>query len=193
MGHSHAFAVFLCRLISLDPEVSVLEADDRVLCEDADHDIYQYASIVAILAVSLGVPLSMAALLRRERRRIRRAREQRPIGQSLEARVSDTFCIPVSEAAPAINDITMGSTYGFVVDAFKPQFYFAESMDMLRKLCLVGLVVVLDRGSVAQLLITLCISIAFMFWHVKAWPYKISLVRSEGSQPLCAKLLLIRV
>ena len=37
--------------------------------------------------------------------------------------------------------------------------------------------VLFDRGSVVQLLATLCISIAFMFWHVKAWPYKIDLVR----------------
>ena len=49
--------------------------------------------------------------------------------------------------------------------------------DMLRKLCLLGLVVLFDRGSVVQVMVTLCISIAFFTWQVRAWPYKIDLVR----------------
>ena len=96
--------------------------------------------------------------------------------------------ISIEEAGPAVHDVTMGSAYGFLVDAFKPQFYMSESIDMLRKLCLVGLVVLFDRGSVVQLLATLCISIAFMFWHVKAWPYKIDLVR-RASLMACAHSL----
>ena len=168
---TNSFAVFICRVVQLDPTVSVLEADDRVLCQDSDHAIYQYASIVFIGAVSVGVPLGVAILLFREYRRLP------SVSQSLKVRVSDAFGISIEEAGPAVHDVTMGSAYGFLVDAFKPQFYMSESVDMLRKLCLVGLVVLFDRGSVVQLLATLCISIAFMFWHVKAWPYKIDLVR----------------
>ena len=168
---TNSFAVFICRVVQLDPTVSVLEADDRVLCQDSDHAIYQYASILFIGAVSVGVPLGVAILLFREYRRLP------SVSQSLKVRVSDAFGISIEEAGPAVHDVTMGSAYGFLVDAFKPQFYLSESVDMLRKLCLVGLVVLFDRGSVVQLLATLCISIAFMFWHVKAWPYKIDLVR----------------
>ena len=168
---TNSFAVFICRVVQLDPTVSVLEADDRVLCQDSDHAIYQYASILFIGAVSVGVPLGVAILLFREYRRLP------AVSQSLKVRVSDAFGISIEEAGPAVHDVTMGSAYGFLVDAFKPQFYLSESVDMLRKLCLVGLVVLFDRGSVVQLLATLCISIAFMFWHVKAWPYKIDLVR----------------
>ena len=168
---TNCFAVFICQVVQLDPTVSVLAADDRVLCQDSDHAIYQYASILFIGAVSVGVPLGVAILLFREYRRLP------AVSQSLKVRVSDAFGISIEEAGPAVHDITMGSAYGFLVDAFKPQFYLSESVDMLRKLCLVGLVVLFDRGSVVQLLTTLCISIAFMFWHVKAWPYKIDLVR----------------
>ena len=166
---TNCFAVFICRVVQLDPTVSVLEADDRVLCQDSDHAIYQYFSVFFILAVSVGVPLSVAALLHREFHRLP------SVGQSLKVRVSDAFGISIDEAGPAVNDVTMGSAYGFLVDAFKPQFYMSESIDMLRKLCLVGLVVLFDRGSVVQLLTTLCISIAFILWHTKAWPYKIDL------------------
>ena len=182
---TNSFAVFICRVVQLDPTVSVLEADDRVLCQDSDHAIYQYASILFIGAVAVGVPLGVAILLFREYRRLP------AVSQSLKVRVSDAFGISIEEAGPAVHDVTMGSAYGFLVDAFKPQFYMSESVDMLRKLCLVGLVVLFDRGSVVQLLATLCISIAFMFWHVKAWPYKIDLVR-RASLIACAHSLTTR-
>ena len=138
--------------MQLDPTVSVLEADDRVLCQDSNHAIYQYASIIFIGAVAVGVPLGVAVLLFREYRRLS------AVSQSLKVRVSDAFGISIEEAGPAVHDVTMGSAYGFLVDAFKPQFYMSESVDMLRKLCLVGLVVLFDRGSVVQLLATLCMS-----------------------------------
>jgi hypothetical protein len=38
------------------------------------------------------------------------------------------------------------------------------------KLSLLGLVLLFDRGSVAQLLVTQCISIGFLCFHLKAWP-----------------------
>ena len=46
-------------------------------------------------------------------------------------------------------------------------------MDMLRKLILVGLVLLVGRGSVAQLCAAMILSFAFFSLHMKTWPYKI--------------------
>ena len=119
---TNSFAAFICRVVQLDPTVSVLEADDRVLCQDRDHTIYQYASIVFIVVVSCGVPIGVGIVLYREYRRLP------SVSQSLEAHVSDALGISIHEAGPAVHDITMGSAYGFLVDAFKPQYFLSESM-----------------------------------------------------------------
>lgn len=47
-----------------------------------------------------------------------------------------------------------------------------ESVDMLRKILLVGVVVLVGRGSVAQLLCSIALSFAFFSLHVKMWPMK---------------------
>lgn len=44
---------------------------------------------------------------------------------------------------------------------------------MLRKLCLVGLVLCVGRGTVAQLSVAIVLSFAFFALHMYTWPYKI--------------------
>ena len=84
---TNCFAVFICQVVQLDPTVSVLAADDRVLCQDSDHAIYQYASVFLIAAVSVGVPLSVAGLLYREYRRLPSVpRERRGVRRGCELR-----------------------------------------------------------------------------------------------------------
>lgn len=45
--------------------------------------------------------------------------------------------------------------------------------DMLRKLALVGLVLLAGRGSTAQIAAALTLSFIFFAVHMKTWPYKI--------------------
>ena len=40
---------------------------------------------------------------------------------------------------------------------------------MLRKLILIGLLVLVDRGSVAQIVVAIWISFVFFALHVKTW------------------------
>merc|ERR1712230_222482 len=47
-----------------------------------------------------------------------------------------------------------------------------ESVDMLRKIALVGVVVLVGRGSIAQLLLSIMLSFMFFSFHVKMWPMK---------------------
>jgi hypothetical protein len=49
-----------------------------------------------------------------------------------------------------IIDLSLGTTYGSLVSAYKPAFFWWEPIDLLRKLVLVGMLAVVERGSVAQ-------------------------------------------
>ena len=47
-------------------------------------------------------------------------------------------------------DISLGSRYGSLVNAFKPGYFFWECADMLRKLILVGMLTLVEQGSTLQ-------------------------------------------
>ena len=109
-----AFNAFICRVVEWSPRISVLVADDRVLCEDDDHVFYWWLSYVVIGVVALGVPLGAAMLLYRERKR------QPKVPRSLKLRSAEALGIQPEEASLAVNDIRLGSAYG----APKNDIYF---------------------------------------------------------------------
>jgi hypothetical protein len=165
-----SFAVFICRIVHTMPEtVSVLVADDRVMCEDPTHTAFKLVSVILIGAVAFGVPCATAFFLRRDAM----SRQKRGVDDSLKREVAEAFQMPLDEAEIAVNDVRLGSTYGFLVDAYKPQHYYWESLDMARKLLLVGMVLLVERGSVTQVLIALVISFLFIAAQANLWPYKI--------------------
>eukprot|EP01046_Picozoa_sp_COSAG06_P029962 COSAG06_NODE_2818_length_6234_cov_4.107253_1_plen_1276_part_10 len=161
----YTFDVFITYRVA--QAVNVLVADDRVLYEDENHQPYIFASYAIIIGFCFGVPIGAAALLFFEYRRCD------DVEPALKARVSEAFQITMEEAEAAVNDIEIGNEYGFLTAAFKPKFYGSESMDMLRKLVLVGLIVMFERGSVAQIIISLSLSMLFLGLQMKNWPYKI--------------------
>ena len=59
------------------------------------------------------------------------------------------------------------------MDAYSPRYLYWEALDMLRKLALVGLVLLVGRGSTAQLACALLLSFGFFALQVKVCPYKI--------------------
>ena len=95
-----------------------------MLYDDDEHLPYRYAALAVIVVFSFGVPLGTAVLLFIVHRRIK------PVNAVVKARVSEAFRISIDEAEAAVNDILVGSQYGYLTDAFKPQFFFAESLDM---------------------------------------------------------------
>ena len=120
-----AFHTFICRTVELNPKlVSVLVADDRVLCEDDEHLLYKWLSYGVIGVFALGVPFGAAWKLYRERA----AQKRQEVKRSLKLRTAEAFEIQKEEASMAIADIRRGSVYGFLVNAFKPKFFFWESM-----------------------------------------------------------------
>ena len=62
--------------------------------------------------------------------------------------------------------------YSFLMDTYRPSKIWWESFDMLRKLALVGLVLLLGRGTTAQLIVGLVLSVGFLLLQVSYWPHK---------------------
>eukprot|EP01043_Picozoa_sp_COSAG02_P036680 COSAG02_NODE_2703_length_8201_cov_9.957294_4_plen_1333_part_00 len=162
---NYSFSCFIARTVA--PDVSVLVSDDRQLLEDEDHLIYKTASLVVIVLFAFGVPIVTAVLLFKAHRRLQ------PVNVAVRARVSQAFEIGLDEAEAAVHDITVGSSYGFLTAAFKPAYFLGESLDMLRKLFLVGLILYFERGSVAQIMIAQCAALAFLCMQLRYFPYKI--------------------
>ena len=159
------FDVFIVHRVADD--VEVLVEDDRVLYQDDIHGMYVFGSWVLIMGFCFAVPLGAAVLLCREYQRLP------PVEPALQARVSQAFQISLEDAEAAVNDIAMGNKYGFLTAAFRPKFFYNESLDMVRKLLLVGIILVVRRGSVGQAMVSLCLSVFFLALQAKNWPYKI--------------------
>ena len=56
---------------------------------------------------------------------------------------------------------------------FQPAYLYWEALDMIRKLFLVGLVLIVGRGSIAQLTTAIALSFFFFALHMRSWPYKV--------------------
>ena len=121
-----------------------------------------------LVLVALGVPVAAMIVLYSERN------AQPTVAESLKLRAAEALAITPEEAEFAVNEIRLGSSYGFLVDAFKPKFFYWESMDMLRKFSLLGLILFFERGSVNQIAASLSISFFFMVAHVHTQPYKLA-------------------
>ena len=91
----------------------------------------------------------------------------------LAGRVAAQFNLSPEVAAYIIREIHIGKDFSFLMDAYKPRCYYWETLDLLRKLALVGLVVIAGRGSAAQVMVGATFSFAFFSLHMRAWPYKI--------------------
>eukprot|EP01043_Picozoa_sp_COSAG02_P018544 COSAG02_NODE_868_length_16360_cov_12.608204_7_plen_1171_part_00 len=165
-----AFAAFICR--SLTPTDSVLESDDSVLCEEPRHIVIQVLSSIVVVMVACGLPLAFGYILIRKASIYQRDTEGSNV--ALAKKVAEDLKVDEKQASFVIRDITIGEDYSFLMDAYVPAYLYWEALDMLRKLALVGLVLLVGRGSVAQLNAALFLSFGFFALQVKVCPYKIS-------------------
>ena len=52
------------------------------------------------------------------------------------------------------------------------EYMCREPLDMVRKLLMVGVIVLIGRGSVGQLVVALVLAAGFSLLHIRSWPYK---------------------
>ena len=62
--------------------------------------------------------------------------------------------------------------YAFLVDCYRPEYYFFDCLEMLRKVTITGLMIFINRGSVFQLLVTMLFCLGFGFTFAWCQPYE---------------------
>eukprot|EP01047_Picozoa_sp_COSAG01_P022312 COSAG01_NODE_1320_length_10740_cov_34.039094_2_plen_1697_part_00 len=164
-----AFSAFICD--DVDGSTSVLVADDRVLCEDDGHEVLQVASLIVIAIVGFGVPFIALVVLWK----VNRERRSRQVDHLLLSKLGEELCIGNLSAKNFVADLKLGSKYGFLTDAYKSQYYMWESVDMFRKLSLVGVVLLFERGTPGQSIVALVIVMVFILSQVSFAPYRMQL------------------
>jgi hypothetical protein len=166
-----ALASAECR--ELVPHHRVLEADDRLLCSSYEVETLQLISAVIIVVFALGVPVGFSLLLVQNAREYERLNDG-PENAVVVARLAGEFDVDSKVAEFILRDVTsMGQDFAFLMDAYSFRHYYWESLDLVRKLLLVGLVLLVGRGSVAQNNVALLLSFGFFALQVRTWPYKL--------------------
>ena len=62
--------------------------------------------------------------------------------------------------------------FGYMSGDFKAEAYFAESVDLIRKLMMSGLLSLIRPGTVFQSFCSVIISLLFVGIHIKMWPVR---------------------
>ena len=116
---------------------------------------------------AFGVPTVFTILLLRKQRSVPK------VGPNQVYQVQrDLRCTP-DVAKDIIQDIQLGSSYGFLVDSYKSRYPYWEMIDLYRKFMIVGVAGLFGRGDVVQLFIAVIFSAFFFTAQMKCWPMKI--------------------
>jgi hypothetical protein len=117
-----SFATFICR--QLTPEISVLDADGGVYCEESSHRALQFVSAMTIAIFACGVPLGFGYIL------VRAAfvyqRDSAGVNKKMAQQLSAELGVEVATAEYVIRDCTIGRSYSFLMDAYKPGVLYWE-------------------------------------------------------------------
>ena len=145
----------------------LLVHDDTIECEETLHDFYQILATIVVCTVGIAMPCWFSyTLWKQSQANIKAADSLRTRELAAELQVPDKDVELVAE------QIMMDEGYSFLTSAFKPSVIWWESVDMLRKLALVGLVLLLGPGSAGQLFVGLLLTVGFSALLVGVWPYK---------------------
>eukprot|EP01045_Picozoa_sp_COSAG04_P018744 COSAG04_NODE_1758_length_5668_cov_2.648411_2_plen_1402_part_00 len=169
---NQVFAAFECRRLMADGSGVVLEADDRLLCDDDEMLLLRSLSLVVIAVFGAGVPLGFGVFLVRTAREYERTDVD--TNAAVAQRLADEFDVDASVADFILRDVTvMGQDFSFLMDAYAFRHYYWEALDLLRKLLLVGLVLLVGRGTVAQNIVAQVLSFGFFALQVSTKPFKL--------------------
>eukprot|EP01048_Picozoa_sp_COSAG05_P012121 COSAG05_NODE_1192_length_5572_cov_3.202266_3_plen_947_part_00 len=148
----------------------VLLADDRIFCDELGS--IQNLSILVIVGFGCGIPIGFGWLLLHSARSHRLSDEDtrdKTHINNLAAKFSTSAIV----AGHMVRDLRMEADYGFLMDAYKPTFLYWETMELLRKLVLVGFMVLVRAGTIWQLTLAALLCVLFLCLQVRYRPYKI--------------------
>eukprot|EP01043_Picozoa_sp_COSAG02_P028160 COSAG02_NODE_1694_length_11277_cov_36.084855_8_plen_1845_part_00 len=150
---------------------TLLDADDLVFCKDAAHVVFQSLSVLIILIVGLLVPMGLGwhlIMTSRKHAASIHALRIKELADALSTREQRISSEDVRQVAAHLNI----EGFSFLITCYKTNQVYWESVEMVKKLSLVGLVLVVGRGSTAQLVVALALSIFFLMLHMRYLPHK---------------------
>ena len=168
------FEMLSCR--RLGPDESWLETDMGVSCEDAKHADYARLAVAIIVVVIVGVPAVFATALWAETRRNRREFHGTSGALLLSAQDKPRLRGDVQTAQQKsfleYNFEKLGARYSVVIRSYKPSLIYWEAVDWLRKVFLSGVLLLLHRGTTAQIFVAMALSFSFFGLHAALRPYR---------------------
>ena len=100
----------------------MLVKDYSIHCSTERHFTFQILAGVYVAVVALGIPLYIGVSMVRRMREYRGGASDRFVAR----RVADELTLSDTMAADAIRDCNTGREYSFLVNSFKPRYYFWE-------------------------------------------------------------------
>jgi hypothetical protein len=143
------FQTFNCREIDHD---NFLAPDLSIDCNSSEHARAEGVAWVMIAAFSIGLPAIYQALLYPHRKRL-----------------ASSFSHEGAEGSGPQASFKM---FEFLYGDYKPQFYWWEGLEIVRKLLLTGVLVQFQKGSLVQTVMAMVIIVLHMLLLAHFKPYK---------------------
>ena len=84
-------------------------------------------------------------------------------------RNKDLVLVRLEKKSAVIAQRDFGKKFNYIAGEFKPESYYAEPVDLMRKLMLTGLIGLIYPGTVFQSFCCVTISLFFLALHVWMW------------------------
>ena len=127
---------------SLALDESWLTADYQVSCDGFGWKFWLFWGLLTALLWPIGVPAFTLLILMRKREFM------------------------------WIKDSPERDRFAFIVGDYKPEYYFWECLEMLRKVSLTGLLIFFSKGSLLQIVVAVMITFAFLIATSRNMPFK---------------------
>ena len=135
---------------------SFLKVDYSIDCASAEHKMYELYAQVCVIIYPLGIPLFYVWLLHRARKKLDPGQKHMEGRYGMEKGMKRA----IEERERFEEEQLEIRSLAFLYDSYEPKYYWFEVVETLRKLMLSGGLVLLDPGSVSQVIISIFICLA---------------------------------
>ncbi|GMH79018.1 hypothetical protein TrST_g1172 [Triparma strigata] len=135
---------------------SFLKVDYSIDCASAEHKMYELYAQVCVIIYPLGIPLFYVWLLHRARKKLDPGQKHMEGRYGMEKGMKRA----IEERERFEEEQLEIRSLAFLYDSYEPKYYWFEVVETLRKLMLSGGLVLLDPGSLSQVIISIFICLA---------------------------------